>query len=107
MQRNNGKRRLILWAGRFAALCAVLATVGGSAAADPTLVVLHSFTGSDGARPQAGLIADSDGNLYGTTQGGGATENGVVFKLAPDGTYTVLYSFTSKDRAVAKARMLV
>src|SRR5262249_39429257 len=39
------------------------------------------------------LIADSSGNLYGTTRVGGASNNGVVFQLSPDGTYTVLYSF--------------
>jgi uncharacterized repeat protein (TIGR03803 family) len=62
--------------------------------------VLHSFTGSptnggpsDGAGPLAGLVADSAGNLYGTTANGGASDSGVVFKLAPDGTETVLHSF--------------
>ena len=37
-----------------------------------TETVLHSFAGSDGANPQSGLIADRAGNLYGTTQNGGA-----------------------------------
>jgi uncharacterized repeat protein (TIGR03803 family) len=57
-----------------------------------TETVLHSFAGSpsDGAYPYAGLIADSAGNLYGTTTVGGASNLGVVFKLAPDGTETVL-----------------
>jgi len=60
-----------------------------------TETVLHSFTGgSDGAHPYAGLIADGLGNLYGTTDEGGAVNVGVVFKLAPDGTETVLHSFT-------------
>ncbi len=59
-----------------------------------TETVLHSFTGgSDGGGPAAGLIADSSGNLYGTTGGGGASNAGVVFKLSPGGTETVLYSF--------------
>ena len=61
--------------------------------------VLHSFAGgsSDGGSPYAGLIADSAGNLYGTTYGGGASGHGVVFRLAPTGTGTwtesVLYAF--------------
>ena len=64
-----------------------------------TETVLHSFTlGSGGGGPLAGLIADSAGNLYGTTQVGGASGQGVVFKLAPNGTggwtESVLYSFT-------------
>jgi uncharacterized repeat protein (TIGR03803 family) len=63
--------------------------------------VLHSFTGADGAEPSAGLIFDAAGNLYGTTAGGGADGDGVVFKLEPnsDGTWTesVLHSFTGTD----------
>ncbi len=62
--------------------------------------VLHNFCGlplcSDGANPQAGLIADSKGNFYGTTVSGGASGGGVVFELSPSGTETVLYSFCSK-----------
>jgi len=44
--------------------------------------VLHSFTGgSDGGFPEAALIADSQGNLYGTTEAGGASGKGTVFEL--------------------------
>jgi uncharacterized repeat protein (TIGR03803 family) len=53
--------------------------------------VLHYFTFSDGDFPN-GLIADGVGNLYGTTSVGGAG-HGIVFKLTPPGTYTVLYAF--------------
>jgi uncharacterized repeat protein (TIGR03803 family) len=94
MQSNNGKKRSALWGG--AVLCAALAVAAaGSASAAPTETVLRSFTGfpSDGAFPVAGLIADGAGNLYGTTQSGGASNAGVVFKLS-GGTETVLYSFT-------------
>jgi uncharacterized repeat protein (TIGR03803 family) len=55
--------------------------------------VLHAFNSADGAYPGGGVIADGAGNLYGTTQGGGTTGRGTVFKLAPDGTETVLHSF--------------
>jgi uncharacterized repeat protein (TIGR03803 family) len=48
--------------------------------------VLYSFTGgSDGGSPYAGLIADSKGNLYGTTFQGGASKVGVVFELTGTG----------------------
>jgi uncharacterized repeat protein (TIGR03803 family) len=45
--------------------------------------VLHSFTSSpgDGAHPNAGLIMDGAGNLYGTTNQGGTSGYGTVFKL--------------------------
>jgi uncharacterized repeat protein (TIGR03803 family) len=50
--------------------------------------VVHSFTGKkDGGSPVAGLIFDTEGNLYGTTSGGGNTKCvggcGVVFKIVP------------------------
>jgi len=57
--------------------------------------VLHSFTGgADGGRPQAGLIRDSPGNLYGTANSGGALGYGVVFELHTTGAEAVLHSFT-------------
>jgi len=68
--------------------------------------VLHSFSGADGSMPQATVILDAAGNLYGVTSSGGTSGNcnpfgcGVVFKLAPnsDGSWkeTVLYSFTGQ-----------
>jgi len=53
----------------------------------------------DGAGPQAGLIRDRKGNLYGTTGFGGAYDSrgGVVFKVTPDGKETVLYSFCAQS----------
>ena len=60
-----------------------------------TETVLYSFVGgsSDGAHPQAGLIQGSDGNFYGATYLGGASNLGTVFELRPSGTETVLHSF--------------
>jgi uncharacterized repeat protein (TIGR03803 family) len=69
-----------------------------------TETVLHTFTGSfsgsDGAYPVDGLIFDTKGNLYGTTQGGGTSDNGTVFKLAKNGTEIVLHSFAGSDGAL-------
>ena len=56
--------------------------------------VLYTFTGPDGASPASNLIEDSAGNLYGTTEAGGANGSGVVYKLTPTGEETVLYIFT-------------
>ncbi len=53
-----------------------------------TQTVLYSFLGpsnSDGANPFAGLIMDSSGNLYGTTQYGGASNQGTAFELSKSG----------------------
>lgn len=59
--------------------------------------LLHSFAANfDGALSNWGLVRDSKGNLYGTTQAGGATTNdtGTVYKVDVTGKETVLYSFT-------------
>jgi uncharacterized repeat protein (TIGR03803 family) len=47
--------------------------------------ILHSFSdqGTDGTIPEAGLIRDAAGNLYGTTYTGGANNYGTVFKITP------------------------
>ncbi len=59
-----------------------------------TETVLHSFgSGTDGQLPSGGVIADSAGNLYGTTGEGGTYGDGTVFKLTPAGEETVLHSF--------------
>ena len=51
-----------------------------------TLTTLHSFNGTDGAFPYSGLVQASDGNFYGTTDGGGADSfSGTVFKISAGG----------------------
>src|SRR5581483_11267892 len=60
------------------------------------LTILYSFCSAagcvDGKNPYVGLIAGTDGNLYGTSQGG-AHNAGAIFKVTPTGTFTTLYSF--------------
>jgi uncharacterized repeat protein (TIGR03803 family) len=56
--------------------------------------VLYSFAGgSDGDDAYGSLLQGTDGNFYGTTEGGGANNEGTVFKVTPAGVETVLYSF--------------
>jgi uncharacterized repeat protein (TIGR03803 family) len=63
-------------------------------APDGTETVLYSFTsGNDGQSPNGGLIADMSGNFYGTTEAGGPYDGGTIFKLAANGTETLLYAF--------------
>jgi uncharacterized repeat protein (TIGR03803 family) len=58
--------------------------------------VLYSFGDSpDGANPLAGVVLDASGNLYGTTEKGGAQNLGTVYKLEPSGVETVLHSFSN------------
>jgi uncharacterized repeat protein (TIGR03803 family) len=73
-----------------------------SAARAQTFTVLYSFTGgTDGGGVGNGVVMDKQGNLYGTTTGGGAYGYGTVFELSPnsDGawTETVLHSFKNGD----------
>ena len=69
--------------------------------------VLHSFNNTDGSNPESKLIADPDGNLYGTTAGGGANGMGCVFKLSLTANKswmeTVLYSFSGPDGSYPSA----
>jgi uncharacterized repeat protein (TIGR03803 family) len=61
------------------------------------LTTVHSFIGTDGEQPQAGLTLGSDGNVYGTTSAGGANYGGTVFKITPAGTLTTLHNFNYSD----------
>jgi uncharacterized repeat protein (TIGR03803 family) len=65
-------------------------------AANTEETILYAFTGgADGGYPVAGLLADKKGNLFGTTEGGGAFEYGTVFEIGADGAESVLYAFCS------------
>ena len=65
-----------------------------------TETLLHSFAGgmTDGEVPfLAGLVRDSQGNLYGVTNEGGRFGFGTIYKVAPSGKETLLHSFDGKD----------
>jgi uncharacterized repeat protein (TIGR03803 family) len=59
-----------------------------------TITPLASFDGTNGSEPRGGLVRDAQGNLYGTTRGGGAGDLGTVWELkAGSSTITALASF--------------
>ena len=59
--------------------------------------MLYSFQGPDGESPCASLIRDAQGDLFGTTQDGGAYGFGTVFELSNAGKETVLYGFSGRN----------
>ncbi len=78
--------------------CALFAAVAIAASAQ-TFTTLVNFNITDGAFPEASLVQGRDGNLYGTTSGGGIASCqppqgcGTVFKLTPTGTLTTIHKF--------------
>ena len=76
--------------------------------------MLHRFNITNGAHPEAGLIFDAAGNLYGTTYAGGApVEAGTVFELSPPAagrtawTETVLRRFNRPGAAYPDAGVIL
>jgi uncharacterized repeat protein (TIGR03803 family) len=85
----------------------------GALAQAQTFTILYSFTGgSDGGNPDAGVILDSDGNIYGTSAYGGDLTCqpgygcGVVFKLNTVGRETVLHRFSGPDGELPRAPLV-
>lgn len=87
-------------------LAVVSAAVAVPVAQAQTFDSLYSFDGTDGYSPQSSLVQATNGDLYGTTQVGGANPDctfysvavgcGTVFKVTTGGTLTTLYNFCSK-----------
>jgi uncharacterized repeat protein (TIGR03803 family) len=78
-----------------------------TAASAQTFQVLSTFHFTDGSTPNGSLVRDKAGNLYGTTQLGGTSGRGVVFKLNSAGQETILYNFTGKlDGGIPIGRLI-
>jgi uncharacterized repeat protein (TIGR03803 family) len=96
MSKRGSVSELISW-GKGAYAVFVLCAATAIALPAQTFTTLHSFDGTDGANPGAGLVQATNGDLYGTTANGGANGAGTVFKITPSGTLTTLYSFCSQS----------
>jgi uncharacterized repeat protein (TIGR03803 family) len=99
LKRNSGGGFLAVFCALAGALLYITATLPVQAQA---YTDLYNFDGTHGASPTYPqiLAQGRDGNLYGTTPEGGteqcgAQNCGVVFKITPSGTLTVLYNFNS------------
>jgi uncharacterized repeat protein (TIGR03803 family) len=76
-----------------------------------TPTVLVNFNGTNGANPYSGLIADANGDLFGTTNGGGALGEGTVFEIVKSAsgyasTPTTLVSFNLANGAIPWAGLI-
>ena len=72
---------------------------------------LHNFgSGRDGTYPEASMVMDGAGNLYGTTYQGGNSNQGAVFKLTPNGsggwTESVVHNFSGTDGTFLEANLI-
>jgi len=78
-------------------------------AADSNESVVYNFAGKpDGGQPEAAVILDNEGNLYGTTYAQGSHKYGTVFKVDSAGIETTLYSFTGRaDGAYPLSRLVL
>jgi uncharacterized repeat protein (TIGR03803 family) len=88
-------------AGNSGTVFEIAKTAGGYASTPTTLV---SFNSTNGGHPWAGVIADANGNLFGTTGGGGAYGYGTVFEVTKTAggyasTPTTLVSFNGASTA--------
>src|SRR5437660_149721 len=90
----------IVW--RKSACAVLLIFAAAEIASAATFKTLVNLIGFNGAYPAAALVQGIDGNLYGTTEGGGTgtacpmNNCGTVFKITPGGTLTTLYSFCTQ-----------
>ena len=92
-------------------LSLAVAVVAPSQSLAANVTPLVSFNGTTGVVPEAGLIADAKGNLFGTTTAGGANNGGTAFEIAKTATGyattpTVLVNFDSTSGVVPEAGLI-
>src|SRR5665213_3168294 len=82
---------LSIWAGWSVAMTAH--------AQSAVSICSFDASGTNGAYPEASLTLGPDGNFYGTTESGGTSTNGTIFKVTTNGTLTTLVNFTAANGA--------
>lgn len=83
-------------------MAAVLTVATAQSATAQNYTTLYTFKGMpDGNEPQAGVLQDPQGNLYGTTAYGGSSNLGTVFKIDSSGDESILYSFAGPPDGTA------
>ena len=92
--------------------CGVIFELVQGSSGEWTESILHSFNDADGKSPRGSLAIDQEGNLFGTTSGGGSADQGTAFELKSDtgGQWTeqVLWSFTGdKDGRFPTASVIL
>lgn len=88
--------------GQIAMLAFVVLSLVAVGSAAPTFTLIHTFSGgADGSMPRGDLLLDKTGAIFGVTSQGGASGNGVVFRLKATNAgiwkETVLHSFSGPD----------
>ena len=82
----------------LAAIVVVMCVACARTAVGQQETIIHSFATGDGTVPFTGLVRNSSGSFFGTTTGGGSSNDGTVFELTKDGSGNwdekLLYSFT-------------
>jgi uncharacterized repeat protein (TIGR03803 family) len=90
----------LLSQAKVAALVFVFCVLGAATSRAQTFTTLVNFDGTDGEQPTTDvgpLVQSLDGNLYGSTEGGGANQNnGLIFSISPEGALTTLYDFCAR-----------
>src|SRR5437868_10910330 len=91
-----GSKRVLRSAKTILSMGAVASLLATAAWAASTAKLVYSFAGNgDGEYTDTELVADSAGNLYGTSVQGGIYGGGTAFQVTPAGVHTVRYAFTA------------
>lgn len=84
-------------------VCTMLAIVSTTRA--QTVTPIFSFNNTNGSNPAARLTLGPDGNLYGTTEGGGSANEGTIFKVTTNGILTTLVNFNGDNGSYPTANL--